>query len=210
LIDHTMATRSTPEITARVQIPSDTGRDALPAAFRELHGARLHGFALLLTLGDRPGAAAAVAEALAKGSRSLDQLRHPERAAAWLRRDVVRTVRRRARLRPGRRTADRGSALDALGVTRAAFEGLASLEADARAALVAGTIEGLDPLDVATIVGRDAPATARLIAEARRQYLDAAAGAIARSPEPIAADGPLGTRIRQAGAMTMTHRTTNR
>ena len=31
--------------------------DVVQNAFRELHGPRLHGFALLLTLGDRPRAA---------------------------------------------------------------------------------------------------------------------------------------------------------
>ena len=32
--------------------------DLIRAAFRDLHGARLHGFALLVTLGDRANAAA--------------------------------------------------------------------------------------------------------------------------------------------------------
>src|SRR6187431_2709085 len=67
--------------------------DVLRAAFRELHGRRLHGFALLLTLGDRPGAARLASEALAAGAMRVDELRHPERAAAWLRHRLVDRAR---------------------------------------------------------------------------------------------------------------------
>src|ERR687895_367576 len=60
--------------------------EVVRAAFRELHGRRLHGFALLLTLGDRERAASLASDALAAGQLRVDELRHPERAAAWLRR----------------------------------------------------------------------------------------------------------------------------
>ena len=66
-------------------------------AFRELHGSRLHGFAQLLVLGDRHAAAKLASDALADGAARVDELRHPERAAAWLRRRVVE----RARVRRG-------------------------------------------------------------------------------------------------------------
>src|SRR5262245_49203152 len=66
---------------------------ALRDAFRELHGRRLHGFALLLTLGDRAEAARLASDALDAGVARVDELRHPERAAAWLRRRVVDRAR---------------------------------------------------------------------------------------------------------------------
>ena len=72
--------------------PNSTA-EAMRAAFRELHGRRLHGFALLLTLGDRPSAARLASEALADGAMRVEELRHPERAAAWLRHRVVERAR---------------------------------------------------------------------------------------------------------------------
>jgi hypothetical protein len=59
------------------------------AAFRDLHGSRLYGFALIVAMGERQWAAQAATQALAEGELRLPELRHPERAAAWLRRRVV-------------------------------------------------------------------------------------------------------------------------
>src|SRR5690606_20820527 len=84
--------------TAAVPAPSP---ERLRAAFDELHGSRLHGFALLLTLGDRARAARLAGEALAAAEPRIDALRHPERAAAWLRAHVVRSSHR-----PSRRGTD--------------------------------------------------------------------------------------------------------
>src|SRR6185503_21221515 len=51
--------------------------ELLGAAFRDLHGPRLHGFALLLMLGDRRAAGVASGRALSAGVARAQQLRHP-------------------------------------------------------------------------------------------------------------------------------------
>ena len=110
----------------------------LQAAFRDLHGARLHGFCLLVSLGDRHAASSAAAGAMAEATHRLAELRHPERAAAWLRRRAARAASVRGRSRepePMRRET-----LRALGVTDAAFDGLAGLDHASRVAFVAAAI----------------------------------------------------------------------
>lgn len=167
-------------------------RSLLGSAFHELHGARLHGFAQLVTLGDAGQAARIASDALADGAAQARRLRHPERAAAWLRARVTRAAMRRRRF-GGRRPTElqRSETLERLGVTSAAFVGLAALTPHERAALVAAELEHLDPLDVATVVGVEDGRLARLVARARRRYAIAAAGAEAELP----AEGPLGTRV---------------
>ena len=159
-----------------------TSADVLRAAFRELHGRRLHGFALLLTLGDRPGAARLASEALAAGAMRVDELRHPERAAAWLRHRVV------DRARVGRAAQADARVLLDLGVDEAlvgAFGSLARLE---RAALIASTLARLDRRDVAKIVGREGSSLDRLLRRARERLMRAYAETTADPPEgPIAA-----------------------
>ena len=59
--------------------------DARRAAFRDLHGPRLHGFALLLTLGDRRVRQHSPPRRWPPGPPGFAELSHPERAAAWLR-----------------------------------------------------------------------------------------------------------------------------
>jgi hypothetical protein len=66
------------------------------ADFVELHGDRLFGFAMLVTLGDRVLAGKVSAEALAKGVERISELRHPVRAAAWLRGEVTKGAGRTA------------------------------------------------------------------------------------------------------------------
>lgn len=68
--------------------------DLLLAAFRDLHAARLHGFALVLALGERPTAANLAAETLRHVAPDAPRLRHPERAAAALRAELYRRARR--------------------------------------------------------------------------------------------------------------------
>src|SRR5688500_17359124 len=169
------------------------------AAFRELHGPRLHGFALLLTLGDQPGAARLAADALAAGSARTSELSHPERAAAWLRQRVVREAgRRRSEMtRPDRRRA----ALEELGVDDAAFAGLRALNLRERAALVATTVERLDRRDVATIIGLDGTRLERHIRRASRRAMRA--GAAVHGERPVSV-GPLVTRIRDIARRALT------
>lgn len=180
---------------SRATVPADLQR----AAFRALHGPRLHGFALLLTLGDQAVAARLAADALAAGSARTTELSHPERGAAWLRQRVVREAgRRRSEMtRPDRRRA----ALEELGLDDAAFAGLSALNLRERAALVVTTVERLDRRDVATIIGLDGSRLERLMRRARRRATTA--GAVVHAEHPVS-DGPLVTRIRAIARRTVT------
>jgi len=176
-----ITTMSATPFAAPPDLSPTASADVLRAAFRELHGRRLHGFALLLTLGDRPGAARLASDALAAGAMRVDELRHPERAAAWLRHRVVN----RARLQ-------RAAQVDALvlvglGVDEALIGAFGSLTRLERAALIASTVERLDRRDVATIVGREGPSLDRLLRRARERLMRAYAETTTEPPEgPIA------------------------
>lgn len=138
-------------------------------AFVELHGRRLYGFALLLTLGDRPRSTRLAWGAMAAAQTRLAELRHPERAAAWLRASVVRAASR------GRRSASADSdPLEELDVTGAALRGLSVLTLLERAALIATVIERMDGRDVSTVVSRTGERLERLLQRAIRRYLAAA------------------------------------
>lgn len=170
------------------------------AAFRELHGRRLHGFSLLLTLGDRALAARLTAEALAAGAARTGELRHPERAAAWLR---VRVVGAMPRRHHAPSPDEERAALDPLGADPALVDGLADLGVRQRAALITADIERLEPLDVETVVGRQGAKLERLLARARGRYM------IAYAAVPLASDrdpeaGLLVRRIRTVAARTLT------
>ncbi len=173
----------------------------LQAAFRDLHGSRLHGFALLVALGDRRMASAATANALSAASPRLAELRHPERAAAWLRNHVVQDVRAAGRTPVPE--AERRAALRGLGVAEPAFDGLAALSTLERAALVSASVERLDALDVERVVGRTQADTSRLLERARKGYL---AAAMAREGSPRTdpnAPADLAARVEAVAARTM-------
>jgi len=177
--------------------PGSESRDALRAAFRELHGRRLHGFALLLGLGDRARAAQLTADALSEGALRLEELRHPERAAAWLRARLVRVApgMRLAEGRPGERL----QTLAELGVDRAMLAGLAALEQNERAALIASSIERLDRRDVALVVARDGERLDRLLERTRRRYALAYAAAVTELPPA----GPLSDRVHEVARLAL-------
>jgi hypothetical protein len=156
------------------------------AAFRDRHGRHLHGFALLLTLGHAARAAQLTVDALDAAAPHLDELRHPERAAAWLRARVVRMSGGIAR------SALRMQPLAELGVAPEVAGALGTLGHIERAAVIAASIERLDRHDVGTVVGRDGAALDRLLTQSRRRY--AAAHAV-RAGEEVAA-GPLVDRVR--------------
>lgn len=171
--------------------------DVVLNAFRELHGPRLHGFALLLTLGDRRRAALLAGDAIAQARPRLSELRHPERAAAWLRERVVRMAASDDR---DVTTADRLTALADLGITPPALAGLSGLSRIERAGLIATSIERLDARDVAIIVGRDGDRLDALLRRARQRYLRGASAA----PDDLAGPlGPIGRRIAASAARTM-------
>ena len=172
--------------------------DRVRAAFRELHGARLHGFALLLTLGDRPRAARLAADALRAAEGDLASHRHPERAAAWLRAQVLGAAGRRSRrVLP----TDAQAALEELGVTDTARAGLAALSTRERGAVIAASVERLDPLDVATIVGRDGARLESLLRGARTRYLE---GAATIAHDPSSAAGPIRQRVQASATRAFT------
>lgn len=173
-----------------------TGKE-LEAAFRDLHGPRLHGFALLLVLGDGQTAARLSDAALRSAADQLASLRHPERAAAWLRSRVVRDARRHRRPRG---TADeREAALSALGVDGAILAGLEPLGIRERAGLIASTVERLDVRDVATVVGRSGVPLDRLLRHARSRYLAGQARAAAGMPVV----GPIGEHLDTVATQAM-------
>ena len=177
--------------------------DLRRAAFRDLHGTRLHGFALLVSLGDRPRAALAAAEALDEGVRRTAELRHPERAAAWLRARVLRRLRRGSSPRGGPSERDRRAVLRDLGAADPVFEGLAALPIKPRAALVASTIERFDPIDVETILGLAAGPSLRMVARTRQRYVAAVSAMV--HPQELGAipGGELGDRIREVAGRAM-------
>jgi DNA-directed RNA polymerase specialized sigma24 family protein len=184
----------------RANTSMDTPPELVRAAFRDLHGTRLHGFALLVTLGDRARAARLAGEAIAAGTARTTELRHPERAAAWLRRRVTRNVTRSGRPPRRGRAAEGGLALEELGADAAALAGLSALSTRERAALVADSIERLDRGDVATIVGVDGPRLDRLVRRARRRYTETVAAAL---DETAAGSGPTAMRVRAIAARAL-------
>jgi hypothetical protein len=176
--------------------------ELLHAAFRDVHAARLHGFALLVALGDRRAAGEAASKALAAGLVRAHELRHPERAAAWLRAEVVRDLRRR-RLRLSD-AATREGTLATLGATPATCRALGTLSILERAAIVAEAVERLDPIDVETVIGKPPAAAHRILRSAREGYVRAClavtepASAGAAEEGPVAeGDGELARRVRR-------------
>jgi DNA-directed RNA polymerase specialized sigma24 family protein len=170
-------------------------------AFGELHAARLYGFALVLELGDRVAAAALASDAIDAGVARLHQLRHPERASAWLRERVL------SGHRPGKRPSAavaeaRAAALEEIGITEPVRRALATLAPRERAALVADHVEGFDLLDTATIVRQRGRRLGLLLARARRRYAAAfSAGPIASAGD--LGDGPLARRVGDAAARAL-------
>jgi DNA-directed RNA polymerase specialized sigma24 family protein len=187
-----------PSSVNRLPTSGAVPEERLRAEFRELHGPRLHGFALLVTLGDQALAARLAAEALSAGAARTAELSHPERAAAWLRRQIVRSAARAARsVTP---IDSRQAALEDLMVDPAAFAGLAALNVWERAALVASAVERLDRRDVATILGLHGT---RLERRMRRAWRRATSAAAAILDDPSAEDGPIAARIHAIAARTL-------
>lgn len=177
--------------------------DALLAdAFRDLHGSRLNGFAILVSLGEARSAERVAGEALAAGAEQAAALRHPERAAAWLRARTLRGLRRGRSHSRSTPDGERRAALAALGADDAVFQGLAALSLESRAALVASAIEHIGPIDIETILRTGPRTTRRIIAEAHNGYLRVVANLPAESPSapPEHAGGELANRVRGVAA----------
>ena len=176
----------------------------LRAAFREVHGRRLHGFALLVTLGDRALATRLAREALAQGVTDATSHRHPERAASWLRHQVVRGVPRR--LRRAVSQEERRAALGALGVGRAAYDALARLSVAERTTLVAAGLEGLSGIDLELILGSRRAATPRRILEVRRKFLVGHIESASRGDVRDLPHGPLAEHINRVAGQALATR----
>ena len=177
----------------------------LAEAFRDLHGSRLHGFAILVTLGEARSAEQAAGDALAAGARQAAALRHPERAAAWLRARTLRGLPRGISRDASAEVLTRREALARLGVDDSVFEGLAALGIQARAALVASAIERFEPKDIETILGAGPAGTRRTISEARNRYLGVVADLSEAQPAASSEDanGELATRVHAVAARTI-------
>jgi hypothetical protein len=178
-------------------VSAETSLEALQRAFRELHTPSLHGFALLLTLGDRRRALTLGADALAAAEAHAAELRHPERAAAWLRSRVVQAAGRRESRIDAKARLD---ALEPLGVAPSVLAGLAALGMLERAALIGSGIERLDDRDVGTVVRRNGNRLDALLRRARQGFLD---GCAAAPDGPSGLGGPLTDLVRASAARAM-------
>jgi hypothetical protein len=167
----------------------------LADAFRELHASRLLGFALFVTLGDRQRATRLASRALAAGARRAEELRHPERGAAWLRQRVISAVSPGGTGWRGSNEARRMS-LAALGVDSATYEALAQLTVAERAALVAGYVERFALLDLELILHAKPNEVRQQVLASRRRFLERHPLVVAAGGKTIdAGHGPLATRI---------------
>lgn len=149
----------------------ETDTDRLRAAFRDVHGARLHGFALVLLLGRRSEAGRLAAETLALLAADAPRLRHPERAAAVLRAELLRRARRERSARGAALNEEDARALARLGIDGATARALGALDLSHRAALVAADIERFGEADVAVILGGSIPRARAAARAARSRYV---------------------------------------
>jgi hypothetical protein len=153
---------------------------------------------MLVTLGDRQAAELVAGFALVAGANQAAALRHPERAAAWLRARTLHTLHQRRSITRKVPIDARRATLATLGVDEAAFRGLAALNLDARAALVASAIERFDPIDIETILDASPAAARHAAAEALDRYVrHAEATQPAERDEPDdSPTGELASRVR--------------
>lgn len=167
------------------RISNSTNAATMRSAFRDVHAARLHGFALLVTGGDGAAAAHLTNAVLGAHAPRVAAEHHPERVAAALRAELLRRARRLRR--PEVTRDERAATLRALNVDASAAEALARLGVPARAALVAGDVERFGPEDVAIILNTSAASARRAVRAARRQYISAHPGPPAGVVGPIRA-----------------------
>lgn len=93
---------------------------------------------------------------------------------------------------------ERRAILLRLGTTETSAAALERLSLDERAALVAGSVERFSNADVATILGRDANASQRILRSARQHYLDAASRLTHDVPAEAMSGGEIAQRVLQA------------
>ena len=170
--------------------------EQLQAASWDAHAARLHGFALLLTVGDQPRAASAAIAALEAGAeRAASQ--DSDQAAAWLRREVIGELRRTWPT-PQLQPEERHAVLHRMGVADPLISSLEGMSAERRAALVVSTIEGMAMADVANTLDTDLGDAYRVVEAARLDYLTTTLQVTA--PGRTETPGPLARRISEIQA----------
>lgn len=172
--------------------------DLLLAAFRDLHAARLHGFALVLALGERATAADLAAETFRHIAPDAPRLRHPERAAATLRAELFRRARRMGLPRSAEEAGR--TALAQLGIDGPTATALAALNLADRAAVLAAEVERFGEEDVATILGTSTVRARRLARVARGRFLDHHPGLRGALPWTT---GSIGGRVAATAARAM-------
>jgi hypothetical protein len=151
----------------------DSPPDTQPGGSYDPTAARLEGFALIVTLGDRERAAAVVREAWT----STEQDTADDVTPAELRRRILHALRIRRNRAASPTDAARRGALEQLHVSDAAFAGLAALNQRQRAAIVAAWVERASREDLTTILELDGERLERFVAQAGRRYLRVAGAA---------------------------------
>jgi len=135
---------------------------------------------------------------MAAGMNRAADLRHPERAAAWLRARVLRELKAgRSQLPP---IGERRAVLSELGLAEPATDALSELSIDERGALIAGTIEQLELADVATILGSNLATARRRLTAARTRYLVHAGHWLRATPADALPVGALSRRVHEGAA----------
>jgi DNA-directed RNA polymerase specialized sigma24 family protein len=161
---------------------------AAERAFVDKHGARLRGFALLLTLGDAQAAEAATRTALNAGGRRAGRGDVPRMADGWLRQRALGAIHppltqlRRIFSRNEPVAQDRRNALRDLGVSDVALEGLIALSPVERAAVVAVGVEGFGADRLARVLNVGPAASRRVLARGFRHYFAAADAILSEKP----------------------------
>ena len=172
--------------------------DLLRAAFRDVHGVRLHGFALIVLLGDRTTAARLASETIAAHAADAPRLRHPERAAAVLRAGLLRRAGRERS--SGILGEAQRATLAHLGVDGPAVVALARLRPEERAALVASQVERFGDDDLSTILSTTPGRARRAAMAARRRFIEHFPGD-GESLDELR--GPIAERVRDVSTRAM-------
>ncbi len=161
---------------------------AAERAFVEEHGARLHGFALLLALGDVQAAGAAARSALEAGSRRAGRGDIPGAPDGWLRQRLLGAIHpplsqlQRIFNREEPVGQDRRNVLRDLGVSDVALEGLIALSPVERAAVVAVGVEGTDAVGLRRVLNLGPAASQRVARRGFRHYFAAADAILQEKP----------------------------
>ncbi len=159
---------------------------------------------MLVSLGESALAEKVASAALSAGADQADALRHPERAAAWLRARLLRDLHQGNTRGEAISTEGRKAALAPMGIDDPVYEGLAVLGLEGRAALVASAVERFEEIDIATILGTSPSAARKVIARARDRYLKTVdalpAGSATQTTGPA---GDIATRVHDVAARAM-------